>query len=279
LSALSTLMGQGVELGEVVPGGDIAQPRRATLQDGTSVFVKSGDGLPTGMLPAEAKGLALLRSGGCCVPSVLGVSDDWLVLEWIERGPVTVQSQAALGRGLAMQHQICSPTCGLDHDNFIGRTPQDNSEADEWVVFFRDARLGAMQQMLRAVGRIGSKEDRALDLLRSRLSRWLHLPEEPHVLLHGDLWGGNVMPGAMGEPVIFDPAVYYGCREVDLAMTRLFGGFSSDFYDAYWEVCAPSPGFEERADLYNLYHLLNHALMFGGGYIHQSMAVVRRYVG
>ena len=99
------------------------------------------------------------------------------------------------------------------------------------------------------------------------------------MLLHGDLWGGNAMADSRGRPVIFDPAAYFGCREVDLAMTSLFGGFSPAFYGAYREVLPLAAGFEERVELYNLYHLLNHALMFGGGYMSQSMAVVQRYVG
>jgi protein-ribulosamine 3-kinase len=272
-------MGQPVILGASVPGGDIAQPRHGTLSDGTEVFVKSGQDLPAGMLPVEAKGLALLSQGGCRVPDVLAVNGDWLVLEWIQRTASTVQSQADLGRGLAAQHQISRELCGLEMGNFIGLTPQSNTQTGDWVGFFAEQRLGTMQRSLRQTGQLSVAEDSAIDLLKGRLMRWMHLPEEPHVLLHGDLWGGNTMAGPQGEPVVFDPAVYFGCRESDLAMTRLFGGFSSAFYDAYEEVLPLSSGFEERVDLYNLYHLLNHALMFGGGYLSQSMAVVGRYVG
>ena len=272
-------MGQPVILGASVPGGDIAQPRRGTLHDGTPVFVKSGVGLPAGMLPAEARGLDALRQGGCRVPQVLGVSQGWLVLEWIERGAVSAQSQSALGRGLAAQHQVRREVCGFEIDNFIGRTPQDNTQIDDWVGFFAEHRLGAMQRMLREAGKLSVADDEALDGLRAQLSRWLTLPEESHVLLHGDLWGGNAMADSQGAPVLFDPAVYFGCREADLAMTRLFGGFSAAFYGAYEEVLPLCDGFEDRVDLYNLYHLLNHALMFGGGYLSQSMAVVERYVG
>ena len=279
MSGLQALVGQPVTLGPSVSGGDIAKPRRGTLSDGTPVFVKSGDGLPVGLLPAEAHGLEVLRQGGCRVPEVLGVSEDWLVLEWIERGVGSTQSQEALGRGLAAQHRITAAQCGLEVDNFIGRTPQDNSRASDWVDFFAHRRLGAMQRMLRETGRLSVSDDHALDTLRAGLAGWLSLPEEPHVLLHGDLWGGNAMADSQGRPVIYDPAAYFGCREVDLAMTGLFGGFSPAFYGAYREALPLTAGFEQRADLYNLYHLLNHALMFGGGYMSQSMAVVQRYVG
>ncbi len=279
MSTLESLLGQPVTLGRAVAGGDIAQPRQGMLQDGQPVFVKSGQGLPAGMLPAEAIGLKALARGGCRIPEVLAVDGDWLVLEWIERGRSTDATQAALGRGLAAQHQVCAESSGFEGDNFIGRTPQENPPTEDWVVFFRDHRLGAMQRMLWESGRLSVADDAALEKLRRGLHRWLALPEEAPVLLHGDLWGGNAMAGPDGEPVLFDPAAYYGCRETDLAMTRLFGGFSRAFYRAYEEVLPLSPGFEERVKLYNLYHLLNHALMFGGGYLDQSMAVVYRYAG
>jgi len=280
VSTLETLLGEGVRLGPQVSGGDIAQTRGGETESGREVLIKSAAGLPEGLLQAEAQGLDALRDAkGCRIPEVVAVDADWLVLEWIERGPDTGQYWELLGTGLARQHRVTRPAHGFEIDNFIGKTRQENPETEDWVAFFSEHRLGAMQRMLRAAGRLSVEDDAAIDRLRGSLDRWLALPEEKPALLHGDLWGGNAMPGPVGRPVLYDPAVYFGSREADLAMTRLFGGFSGGFYSAYEEAFPLVPGFGERVELYNLYHTLNHALMFGGGYMSQSMTVVHRYAG
>ena len=212
------------------------------------------------------------------MPQVVAVAAEGLALEWVERTAPSPSYWSALGRGLAAQHRLSRPACGFDAgDNFIGRTPQPNPDEPSLAVFFRDHRLGAMQRLLRRSGQLTTAQDAALDRLRDRIEALLDVPGERPALLHGDLWGGNAMSGPAGEPVLYDPAAHYGCREADLAMTELFGGFSPTFYGAYSEAFALEDGFRDRVPLYNLYHLLNHALLFGGGYLGQAMSIVSRF--
>ena len=196
-------------------------------------------------------------------------------MDWIERGRATRDYWEALGRGLAAQHRTTRNTFGFEGDNFIGRTPQPNPSETDWVTFYRDHRVVFQQRLLRERGRCSSSLDRLLDTFCDRMSEWLQT-DEPPALLHGDLWGGNAMADASGAAVIYDPAAYYGCREADLAMTELFGAFDSAFYGAYNEVYPILSGYSERRDLYNLYHVLNHANLFGGGYASQAESILKK---
>jgi fructosamine-3-kinase len=276
---LKPLIGEPIRKLQAIEGGDIAETRKITTSSGRIFFVKFGDDLPTGMFTAEAAGLRALSKGGCSVPEVIAAQEGVLVLQWVEEGVKSNAYWQALGHGLAAQHKITNATYGFANgDNFIGKTPQHNPESSDWVAFFRDHRIGALQLLLRESGALEVRDDTLLDWLRGRLGDWLTLPEEKPALLHGDLWSGNTMPGPDGEPVIFDPAVHFGCREADLAMTQLFGGFSAAFYPAYRESFPLAPGYAERVPLYNLYHLMNHALLFGGGYLGQVMKIVRSFI-
>ncbi len=281
LSALEQLLGQPVLLGDAVGGGDIAQPRHACTEDGTQLFVKSAKGLPRGWVAAEADGLEALSTAnsGLRVPRVVARSDipPLLVLEWVEPGQATPAYWEELGRGLAAQHRVQGQAHGFDTDGFVGRTPQANAWKNQWPVFFRDQRLHWLHGLLRGAGRISDALSRDLDAICGRMEDLLPEPEAGPALLHGDLWGGNAMPDQQGRPVIYDPAAYFGSREADLAMTQLFGGFEAGFYGAYQEDFPLEEGAAERVDLLNLYHLLNHALMFGGGYLARCEAVARRY--
>jgi len=276
---VGAVLGEGVRLLGSVGGGCINTAARGVTASGTPFFVKTNDRAPAGMFVAEAAGLAALRdAGGCRVPAVLGVREDLLVLEWIDSGSAGAGYSEALGRGLATQHRVTRALCGFDSDNYIGSTPQPNPDERDWVVFFRDHRLGFQHDLLRERGRSSRALDAALDGLRRRLDDLLRLPSERPALLHGDLWGGNAMPGPNGEPVIYDPATYFGCREADLAMTQLFGGFGQRFFAAYEEAFPLAPGYDERRDIYNVYHILNHANLFGGGYSAQATAMAQRYL-
>ncbi len=270
----------GLRLDAIQPvsGGDIARAYRLRLQDGRLLFAKLMPGMPAGMAPAEAEGLRLLAQGGCRVPEVVAVWPGGLVLDWIERGPATTAYQEALGRGLAAQHRITRPTFG-GSDSFLGPTPQPSPATDDAVAFWRDHRLGHMQRLLREAHVLTPVQDASLDALRSDLGRWLHVPGERPALVHGDLWGGNTMPGPRGEPFVFDPAVAFSLREADLAMAALFGGFGDRFWSAYEEAFPLPPGAADRRPLLQLYHLLHHALLFGGGYLRQAMDIVHRFVG
>ena len=278
---VQSLADEPVTLHGGVSGGSINDAVRGTTASGRPLFIKSNRRSIAGMFAAEAAGLAALRAapGGCRIPEVIGVHESALVLEWIEAGPETAQSQAELGRGLAAQHRVTRPECGFDAgDNFIGSTAQFNPNEADWITFFRDHRLGFQKRLLQDNGRGSDALLLALDRLSERLDDLLRVDDEAHALLHGDLWGGNKMTDSAGAPVLIDPAVYFGCREADVAMTQLFGGFSPRFYSAYNEAFPPAPGYSERRDIYNLYHVLNHANLFGGGYAAQALSIAQRYV-
>lgn len=232
------------------------------------------------MLDAEAAGLAQLRLANAVrVPQLLGVgtcgSDAWLALEWIESGAGAHATDSVLGEQLAQQHRASKPAFGWSRNNTIGSTPQLNDWDGDWVSFLRDRRLGYQLTLAARNGFTGRLQDRGGELL-SDVGEFFSSYRPVASLLHGDLWGGNRMADQRGQPVIFDPAVYYGDREADLAMTRLFGGFGAGFYSAYAAAWPLDPGAAARTDLYNLYHVLNHLNLFGGGYLVQALALLDR---
>ena len=201
----------------------------------------------------------------------------FILMEWLGRGSNTANVAQALGRGLAAMHRVTGPAFGLEHDNFIGANPQPNRPAKDWLTFFRDQRLGFQMELAGRKGHLSPPRARRLERLLANLGDWLPT-HPPASLLHGDLWGGNWLVTASGEPALVDPAVYYGHREAELAFTELFGGFSGPFYAAYNQAWPLDSGYKERKDLYNLYHLLNHLNIFGEGYGGSVDSVLRRYV-
>ncbi|HLY52617.1 MAG TPA: fructosamine kinase family protein [Steroidobacteraceae bacterium] len=247
---------------------------------GAPLFVKVAGRAAAPMLEAEAEGLAELEQARALrVPKVLarGATREvaFLALEWLERGAADERCEARLGEGLAAQHARSAPAFGWRRDNTIGSTPQANGPLDSWVEFYRERRL--RPQLTLAVENgfgalLGSCGERLLEAVPQLLAG--HRPKP--ALLHGDLWGGNWLATQEGEPALFDPAVYYGDREADLAMTRLFGGFGRPFYRAYEQAAPLPPGAALRGELYNLYHVLNHANLFGGGYAAQARAMIGR---
>jgi fructosamine-3-kinase len=252
-------------------GGDIS--KAYTLGDGTrTFFVKTQRADRLGMFEAEADGLAELAVADAVrVPQVicLGAIDGhaYLVLEYL---PLLARGDAGkLGRQLAQQHRATATRFGATHDNWIGATPQPNAWLDDWVEFWRVRRLG-FQLGLAAQNGYGGALQRDGEALMARLEDFFTSYRPQPSLLHGDLWGGNHGFLDGGMPVIFDPATYYGDREADLAMSELFGGFAPAFHAAYREVWPLDPGYGVRRTLYNLYHVLNHANMFGGGYASQA---------
>jgi protein-ribulosamine 3-kinase len=242
-------------------------------------FVKLAPPERLGTFEAEADGLrALAECGAIRIPGVFAVGRSaecaFLVLEWLERAATTERSEEQLGRQLALQHRSSADAFGWRRDNAIGLTPQPNSWSASWLEFLRERRLRFQLGLAERNG-FGDLRERGQRLLDA-LSQLLSGHEPKPALLHGDLWGGNWFASRDGEPVIFDPAVYFGDREADLAMTHLFGGFGSRFYAAYEAVWPLAPGHELRRDLYNLYHLLNHANLFGEGYARQAAVIIDR---
>ena len=256
-------------------GGDISEA--LTLGDGTrTFFVKTQPAARLAMFESEAAGLAELEAAHAVrVPRVvclgLAAGQAYLVLEHL---PLEPRGDAAqLGRQLAQQHRVSAAQFGGSRDNWIGATPQPNSRADDWVDFWREQRLG-FQLKLAAQNGFSGPLQRDGETLMAGLAGLFSDYRPQASLLHGDLWGGNHGYLAEGTPVIFDPAVYFGDRECDLAMSELFGGFAPDFYAAYREAWPLDAGYAVRKTLYNLYHILNHANMFGGGYAAQAQRMV-----
>ena len=253
-------------------GGDINAAFR--LQDGqNSYFVKLNRPELETMFAAEFAGLQeLARSKTFRVPTpvVYGRSDthSFLVLEYLELGASSRVSDRLLGQQLAYLHQQAQPYFGWHRDNTIGSTTQINQQSHDWLKFWQEQRLGFQLQLAAKNGYNGRLQTMGERLVSELAVFFNHTPTPS--LLHGDLWSGNAATDKQGNPVIFDPACYYGDREADLAMTELFGGFSGDFYAAYQDVWALHEDYRVRKSLYNLYHILNHLNLFGGGYLRQA---------
>ncbi len=254
-----------------VSGGDISQAFRIGDRART-IFVKRQPADRLGMFEAEAAGLAALQATQAIrVPDVVchGVAagSAFLVLEDLPLAPHGDAS--GMGRQLAQLHRVPAPQFGWSCDNWIGATPQVNGWTDAWVDFWRERRFGFQLRRAAANG-YGGVLQRDGEVLMASLAAFFTDYRPVPSLLHGDLWGGNHAYLRDGTPVVFDPAVYFGDRECDLAMTELFGGFDPAFQAAYRESWPLDSGYAVRKTLYNLYHVLNHANLFGGGYAAQA---------
>ncbi len=264
-------------------GGCIANVLCVKSPDGR-FLLKYGFGEVSATFAAEAEGLQALREAdsGMTIPAVLGRevgapgAPGCLLLEWIDEGRKTAVFWERLGFGLAALHGATSDRYGWQSANFIGKSVQLNEHRKSWRSFFLDMRLLPQVDRARRTGRWASEWDGMFDGLCRNLEQLL--PERPEAsLVHGDLWSGNVLSSRREEAVLIDPAVYYGHREVDLAMASLFGGFDRHFFDIYRETWPLEPGFEERAEMYNLYHLVNHLNLFGHGYASSVATVMKRF--
>jgi fructosamine-3-kinase len=263
-----------------VSGGCINQGYAVTDGDRT-YFVKLNSPTQVVMFEAEALGLKqMLATATIRVPQSIcwGTTDEssYIVLEWLDLGRGRTPAWTEMGRQLAAMH-ACSDSkeFGWDINNTIGSTPQINTWMADWVEFYTQHRLGYQFQLARRRGGRFPQQEKLLAAIPQILAG--HQPQP--ALLHGDLWGGNAAFTSAGEPVIFDPATYYGDREVDVAMTELFGGFPAAFYQGYNEVLPLESGYERRKILYNLYHILNHFNLFGRGYESQANQMIARLVG
>jgi fructosamine-3-kinase len=269
--AVEAALGRAVATATPLSGGDINDAYRVTLAGGDAVFVKANDHADPAMFPAEARGLAWLEEARALrIPRVLAVSapdakEPFLALELLESRAKVRDFDERLGRGLAALHRHGAPSFGLSYDNFIGRLPQSNRERKSWPDFYREARLSPQLELARKNGRATARLQRGFEALFARLPGLLG-DEEPPARVHGDLWGGNLHVDDRGEPCLIDPAPYGGHREMDLAMMRLFGGFAARTFAAYEEAFPLAPGHDERVSVYQLYPLMVHVNLFGGGY-------------
>lgn len=290
--ALAGLYGRNTRIARTdrLSGGDINKAYGLNLTNGVHVFMKANAKENTGFFTAEAAGLAAIASAGKIrTPKILCTGTDpgeqagysFLLLEFAEsRGRIDFYWET-FGRELAELHKTdCSGFVrggkyGFTQGNYIGSTEQINSARSTWVDFYRDCRL--VPQFRRAAGYFDTDMQLKITKILDHLDTYITEPDRPS-LLHGDLWNGNVLCGSDGKAWLIDPACYCGCNEVDIAMTRLFGGFPEEFYKAYNEVNQLRPGYEERCDMYNLYQLLNHLNLFGKTYLEPVCSIIDEYV-
>jgi protein-ribulosamine 3-kinase len=283
---LTTVYAQSVDIksSRSIGGGCINRTLALTLSNGETVFLKQNDHPPEGMFEKEARGLQLMRQvkNGPRIPQLValpeGPNPQFLVIEYIEEGSPGNGYYERFGQALAHMHRTTQDHYGLDHDNFIGSTKQINTPETDGLVFFREHRLGFQQKLARERGVLPLATDKKIDRLRDQLDQRLDLTGELPALVHGDLWSGNTFADSEQRPCVVDPAVHFGLRETDLAMTELFGRLPQSFYDAYREAFPQNPGYEERKPLYNLYHLLNHFNLFGGSYLASVESTVNHFV-
>ena len=287
-AALASSLGREVATLRPIAGGDLNDAYRATLADGTPVFVKTSADAAPGAFAAEAAGLRWLAEPAALpLAEVLAVADDasgprFLALEWIDSGPPSAAADEALGRGLAGLHAAGAPTFGGPDDTLrIGPLALPNEPAPAWGAFYADRGLLPLADRAEARGALPPGTRAAVDRIAARLhdpADDLAGPPEPPARLHGDLWGGNVMTAADGRPWLIDPAAHGGHREVDLAMLRLFGGPSERAFAAYAEVAPLAAGAPGRVALWQLAPLLLHAALFGAAYGSRVAAAARPYV-
>jgi protein-ribulosamine 3-kinase len=261
-------------------GGDINQAYKVETSSGTWFAKSNLSKRFPGIFEAEAKGLKLLKeTGAMSVPSVIGFGESeehcMLVLEFMEQGREQENFWEEFGRRLALIHKNFSSHYGLDHLNYIGSLPQYNDFNTSWIDFFIFNRLEVQMRLARDAGILESSDIRLFENLYPRLPDFF--PDEKPSLLHGDLWSGNFMVNKVGKACLIDPAVYYGHRLMDIGMSRLFGGFTVAFYDAYREEFPLEENWIMASDIANLYPLMVHVNLFGGGYLSSVRSVLKRF--
>jgi fructosamine-3-kinase len=275
----------GAELVARVGGGDINEAFRVVLADGREAFVKSRADAVAGEYAAEAAGLAWLAEAGALrTPAVLDIGEDYLALQWVDRGPLDRDGIEELGSGLAATHLAGAESfgasgagaCGAGASAGFGSLRLPNDPAADWPTFYAERRLRPLARIASDRGALSGAGVEAVERVCARMPD-LAGPAEPPARLHGDLWSGNVMGGADGRPWLIDPSAYGGHREVDLAMLRLFGAPSERVFAAYEQEAPLAEGWRERVELYQLLPLLVHALLFGGSYRGAAERVALRY--
>ncbi len=276
---LESRLNQQIRNISAMHGGDINEVYLIETTENSYVLKRNSRESFPGLFVKEARGLNILDGSGLRTPKVIDVFEDateqYLLLERIHEERAGSSMWKRLGKQLALTHSKTAAQFGLDHDNYIGSLVQRNEQLDTWAEFFAEKRILPLAREAREKGLL----DKPLLLeLEKLLGKWPELiPVEPPALLHGDLWSGNLLSGRGQEPVLIDPAVYYGHREMDLAMTALFGGFDPLYLETYHENFPLETGWENRIGLHNLYPNLVHLLLFGRAYLGSIASVVRRY--
>lgn len=298
-NAITTLFGENVQIerGFPVQGGDINKSYGIQLSNGNLLFMKSNEKSKVDFFVKEAHNIkAIAKTNTIATPKILGfgtedgeeVGYSFLLLDFVELGNLDADFWENFAENLGNMHKSTTEAFiskedlaegkifGFYEDNYIGKTKQINSPKITWVDFFRENRLAPQFKM--AEKYFSTEDFKLIDKLLDNLADFLIEPRSPS-LLHGDLWAGNVMCDTKPQAMLIDPACYVGHPEADIAMTELFGGFSDRFYAAYKNTGLLQPQYEERRDLYNLYHLLNHLNMFGESYLPAVKSILEKYVG
>ena len=272
---------------QAVSGGDCNDACMLVLSDGSRLFMKENAVENLLFFTSEAEGVeAVSKTKAIATPRIYSVGRDggkcFLLMEYMEPGRPAADFWEDFGRAFAKMHafdtseMVTAGRFGWDNDNIIGFRPQINTPHETWVSFYRDCRIMPQMKDAASAGYLSLQDQKDADRIMERLEDYLTEPEHPS-LLHGDLWSGNFMVNKAGKAVLIDPAVYVGHPEADLAMTRLFGGFSDSFYRAYEEISPLQPGASDRLDLYHLYQLLNHLNQFGRQYLSSVQRILRKY--
>jgi fructosamine-3-kinase len=261
-----------------VAGGCINDGRVLETTAGPPLFLKQNRSAPPAMFQREAEGLAALTAapGAPRVPAAWLAGEDFLLLEYLASGRPAVNYWPELGRRLAQMHATTNSTFGFYRNNYLGTTPQSNGWMADGYAFFAERRIGFQADRAHRQGLLSLANLRRAEQLAGKLPELV--PAQPASLLHGDLWSGNIISGPDGQACLIDPAAHYGWAEAELAMTALFGRPPDSFYAAYSTERPLAPGYRERFDLYNLYHLLNHLNLFGATYLASVEAILSRYV-
>lgn len=281
VDALFTEARGSVRILDTIPlsGGSINDAYRLDTSVGAFFLkVNNADRFPS-MFEAEVDGLRRLAEAGARTPTVIGhgEADDttWLLMEFVANAQPTRSFWRSFGKELAELHRKTNTHFGLERNNYIGTLEQVNTPGREWHTFFMEHRLEPLVKKARDQRRVQAGMAFRFERLYGKLEGLF--PKEPPALLHGDLWNGNFICTAQHAPVLIDPAVYYGHREMDIAMTNLFGGFDAELLTAYNAEWPLESGWEERSDLCNLYPLLVHVVLFGGEYVQQVETVLKRF--
>lgn len=265
-----------------IGGGCIADSKLIQTESGKKYFLKTHSGA-IGIFFKEANGLTeLSKANSIRIPKVMLAEEDFLLLEYIETGGKKNNFFENFGIAFAKMHRYTADNFGFSEDNYIGSTPQYNigsdSEKTDWAEFYFKKRILAQYKFAEQNGYATTELMQGVSKLENKIEDVLSGSKEAPTLLHGDLWGGNYMCDKNGEPVLIDPAVYYGHREADLAMTKMFGGFTADFYRTYKETNPLPEGWEYREGLYLLYHYMNHLNLFGRSYYGECIRLLNKYV-
>lgn len=263
-----------------VSGGDRHAAYRIRLGEQRFFLKTHAAAACPGLFEQEAAGLELLRRNSAhYLPAVIayGLNSglQYLLLEWLEAAGSTAAAQENFGRQLARQHRHSQPYFGLSVDNYIGPLQQSNQPAADWPGFYAHQRILPLVRQLADTGILDRKDIRAANGFSDRIREFF--PEEPPSLLHGDLWSGNYITLENGRVAVFDPAVYFGHREMDIGMSLLFGGFSAAFYEGYQAQWPLEPGWQQRVSYSQLYPLLVHALLFGGSYVQRAKLLLQPF--